>query len=91
MDLTPFFADDVFAIAAVLAGTAVRGIFDGAYVSAGAGLGMACSVPAFTLPTASVPAEVVGSTLAIDAVSYFVAEHQPDGTGVSILLLELSA
>ncbi len=91
MDLTPFFAGDEFAVDAVLAGAAVRGIFDGAYVSAGAGLGMSCTVPAFTLPTVGVSASVVGSALVIGTVSYFVAEHQPDGTGVSVLLLELSA
>lgn len=90
MDLTPFFSGDEFAVDAVLAGTAVRGIFDGAYVSAGAGLGMASSAPAFTLPTASVPGSAVGSALVIGAAAYFVAEHQPDGTGVSVLHLELS-
>lgn len=74
---------------ATLDGVAVSGIFDAAYVLAAAGtIGMADTRPAFTLPTASVPASPVGKPLVIGASNYLVAEHQPDGTGVSTLLLE---
>jgi hypothetical protein len=37
---------------------------------------------------ASVPASPVGKSIVIASVTYTVAEHQPDGTGVSTLLLE---
>jgi hypothetical protein len=87
-DLSPFFNTDEFADDANLAGGPVRGIFDSAYVSAGEGLGMASTAPAFTLPTAAVPASAVGRLLVVRGVSYAVAEHKPDGTGVSLLLLE---
>lgn len=85
----PFFSVSDFATSATLNGVAVSGIFDAAYALAGAGtLGMADTRPSFTLPTASVPASPAGKTLVIGAASYVVAEHQPDGTGVSLLLLE---
>lgn len=89
--LAPFFSLDEFAVEGLLDGTAVRGIFDQAYVAAGAGMGMSSTVPAFTLPTASVPASPVGKLLAIGSVTYAVAEHEPDGTGVSLLALERTA
>lgn len=74
---------------ATLAGLAVTGIFDAAYQSAEVGLsGMASTQPGFTLASASVPAGVTGLVLVHAGVSYTVVEHQPDGTGVSVLLLE---
>ena len=47
--------------------------------------------PPSPLPSAGLPADPVGLTLLISGVSYTVVEHRPDGTGVSILLLELAA
>ena len=44
-----------------------------------------------TLATADVPASPVGLTVVVGAVSYLVAEHEPDGTGISRLLLESAA
>ncbi|OWW18413.1 head-tail joining protein [Noviherbaspirillum denitrificans] len=85
----PFFSD--FGVAAMLDGVSVRGIFDNAYSHAGAGVGMAVSNPAFTLGTESVPANPVGKLLIVGSVTYAIAEHHPDGTGMSILLLEETA
>lgn len=78
-----------FAQAATLGGVAVTGIFDRAYEQANVGMaGMASTSPVFTLPTASVPANPVGTALVTGGVNYFVVEHQPDGTGISLLLME---
>lgn len=76
----------------VLSGITVSGIFDQAYDVAGAGLsGLSSSTPAFTLPTSAVPASPVGMALAVRGVNYAVAEHQPDGSGLSVLILERTA
>jgi hypothetical protein len=41
-----------------------------------------------TLPTAGLSANPVGQTAVVGGISYLVAVHQPDGTGVSTLMLE---
>lgn len=95
-DLSVFFNPAEFAQPAWLAGARVTGLFDNAYASADAGpFGMASTAPAFTLTSAQVPANVVGSVLTVGAeefgpesVQYTVVEHQSDGTGVSTLYLQ---
>ena len=74
---------------ATVNGVAVTGIFDNGY-SAGnvGGMGIASTQPTLTLSTASVPANPVGLTVVAASVTYTIAEHQPDGTGVSMLYLE---
>ena len=86
-DLAPFFAD--FAVNATVNGQAVRGIFDNGFASAEVGLvGMSSARPMLTLPTAGLSADPVGQTAVVGGTSYLVAAHQPDGTGVSTLMLE---
>lgn len=90
-DLAPFFAD--FGDAATLAGVAVRVIFDG---PGGVSNGMTIEAPQVQIATASVPAAYKGATLIIStgrgAGTYKVREHQPDGTGLSLLgLTEVAA
>lgn len=88
-DMSPFFNTAEFASDASLAGLPVRGIFDKDYEGGDVGLsGMASTQPGFTLASASVPAGVTGLVLVHAGVSYTVVEHQPDGTGVSVLILE---
>jgi hypothetical protein len=41
-----------------------------------------------TLLTAGLSADPVGQTAVVNGTSYLVAAHQPDGTGVSTLMLE---
>lgn len=82
-DLTPFFNTAEFADDAMLDGFPVRGIFERTYVEAGGGMGMSSTAPAFTLPTFDVPANPVGKLLVINGIAYRVAEHEPDGTGIS--------
>ena len=88
-DLSAFFSTAEFATAATLNGVAVAGIFDTPLALGVVGeYGMASTQPAYTLPSVSVPANPVGLALVIGATSYVVAAHEPDGTGVSRLLLE---
>jgi len=89
-NIPAFFAD--FGVAATLGGNAVRGVFDNGFALGSVGLvGMSGTQPTYTLPTASVtPADPVGQALVIGADVYAVAAHEPDGTGVSRLVLELA-
>ena len=91
-DLAPFFDTDEFAVDATLNGVAVRGIFDNSYqLGDVGGQGMASTAPVLTLATTDVPASPVGKSVVINSVSFVVAAHEPDGTGVSLLLLEKAA
>lgn len=84
-DFTAFFIEAEHASAATLNGVAVRGIFDNAYaLQEYAG---AASTPVFTLPSASVPALVVGLALVVGGTTYQVVEAMPDGTGITMLRL----
>ena len=89
-DLTAFFdATNGFAQAVTINGSSVSAIFDNANALGSVGpYGMASTQPMLTLPTTSVPANPVGLSAVVGAVTYLVAAHEPDGTGISRLLLE---
>lgn len=76
---------------ATLGGLAVQGIFKRAYVEVGTGMGMASTAPTFRLASTGVPASPVGMPLVIDAVNYAIAASEPDGTGMTLLILERTA
>jgi hypothetical protein len=70
----------------------VSGIFDDGYALGSVGtFGMATTQPTLTLSTADVPASVVGTSVVVGAQSYLVASHEPDGAGVSRLMLEVAS
>lgn len=85
-------------VTATVSGQSVVALFDnasaatllGAMGGRGVSLsGMAGTHPTLTLPTASVPSDPVGKTAVVNATNYLIAAHEPDGTGVSVLQLEL--
>lgn len=77
---------------ATVGGHAVQGVFDNAHTLGAAGpFGVATTQPRLTCATAQVPADPVGQAVVVAGGSYVVAEHQPDGTGISVLLLEVAA
>jgi hypothetical protein len=87
-DLAPFFVPGEFAgTADTLDGEAVVGIFDGAYVSAGAGLGMSDTRPVYLLPAADVPEGVVGMALVANSLNFNVVNTELDN-GTILLILE---
>lgn len=89
-NLAPFFAEGDFASQATLAGVNVLGIFTDPYAMGSVGgLGMATVRPTFALASSDVPADPVGLQLVVGGVSYGIADAQPDGSGVTTLLLEL--
>ena len=89
-DTTAFFDTTTgFAQAATVGGASVAVIFDNASALGSVGpFGMASTQPSITLPTAQVPATPVGTTVVVGGGTYLVAAHEPDGTGISRLLLE---
>lgn len=96
-DLAPFFAADSVGVSiATVGGVAGVGVqFSNGYALGNVGaLGMAGSQPAITLPDTAVPADPVGSAVVITAGqgmgSYLVAACEPDGTGITVLLLEVA-
>lgn len=90
-DLSTFFSTDEFADDATIGWDAVRGIFDNAYALGGVGpSGMASTQPVFILATALVPPNAVGTELLHNSIAYTIAAHEPDGTGLSTLMLELA-
>lgn len=92
-DLSTYFdTTNGFAQAAMLDGVAVAGIFDNGYALGQVGpFGMAGTQPTLTLPTAQVSADPVGLSCVLGSASYVVAAHEPDGTGISRLVLETAA
>lgn len=72
---------------------AVNCLFDNAYVRADVGpLGMDSTGPAITdVATSDVPASPRGKSVTVDGVAYKIAGHEPDGTGLSVVLLEKAA
>jgi hypothetical protein len=102
-DFTAYFAD--FGEAALLDGVAVRVIFDAPFAALpGDGLGMADNRPRALIKSSSVPSSVITTTadkvLVLSEAAtlrpgfptrYAVTEVQPDGTGLSTLILREAA
>jgi hypothetical protein len=85
-DVSVFFTD--FAETVNIGGTDTQAIFDSPYSAAGVGMGMDSNTPSLTLATINVPSSPLGLPVTVRSVAYVVAQHLPDGTGVSRLLLE---
>lgn len=85
-DLSVFFDLAGHGTAATVGGLAVVGIFDNGYAQAFDAV--ALSGPRLTLPTAAAPAATAGTAVVVAGTTYRVASVQPDGTGVTTLLLE---
>ena len=83
-DFDPFLTD--FGVTATLAdGSTITGIFDAASVDV---LTAASVGPQLIIKTASVGTLAYGSTLTISGVTYAVRQLDPDGTGMTTLILE---
>lgn len=88
-NLAPFFKASGLGVAVTVDGAAREAIFDAEHQLGGLAVaGIAAAQPMLTLPTAHVPASPVGKAAVIGSTTYTIVEHQPDGTGVSRLMLE---
>ncbi len=65
----------------------IDGIFDAQYIEPSTGV-VEDSGPVFTCATSSVPNAAHGDELVIGGTTYVVRGVQPDGTGVTVLVLE---
>jgi hypothetical protein len=91
-DLLAFLKTSDFAVTATYDGSAsVVGIFDNAHELASLGLAMqAAARPQFLCRASDVDPDPVGKRITVNDTDYRVAEHQPDGTGFTLLILKLS-
>lgn len=72
-------------VTATVGGVAVRAVFDDAYADQ---FGIAGSTPALQCASADVAAAVPGTAVVVNGVNYTVGSIQPDGTGMTRLLLQ---
>lgn len=90
-DLSPFLNASEFSVPATLpGGEVVQVIFDNAYEGALVGV-MESSMPTALGATSDLQALDHGSELQIGELSWVVAGIQPDGTGMTRLMLERAA
>lgn len=89
-DISAFLSTDEFAVTASIDGRLVNVIFDNGYQDALSGL-MESTQISCTGRTADLAASVQDTYLTIDYMTYRVNGNQPDGTGVTKLLLEFIA
>ncbi len=93
-DLSAFFRDEDFGVSATLTPSSgsertIMGIFDAEYVAAEAGgqVAISSNLPIFTCKTNDATNAADG-TLVVGGETYQIIEVRPDGTGVTILILE---
>lgn len=68
--------------------TALAGIFDNGYAEAGVGVvGVQGTGPQFVCREADVDANPTGKALVVNGTSYTVVRGEPDGTGMTRLVL----
>ena len=85
-DLSLFFGDEGFATHATLAdGRQFAGIYDRAYLDS---LTVDTVTPVFLCSTDSLWGVSRGDILEIDGADYYIAKMEPDGTGLTNIILE---
>ena len=93
-ELEVFFSADDFGVTATytpLGGSAsnVKGIFDNEFFEAAVGeVGVAIQQPRFVCRSSDISTAVEGDALIVNSVDYTIRVVQPDGTGVTTLVLE---
>lgn len=88
-DLANFFDTDEHGTAATYSGSTVNGIFDNEFFEADGGtVGVESAQPLFTCQTDDVSGIAHGDSITISGTAYTVRGVQPDGTGVTQLILE---
>lgn len=88
-NFSDFLDTDEFAHTVVYDGGNVNGIFDAAGQIVGLGLaGQRAVGPQFLCAVADVDANPRGKTVVYGGITYTVADHDPDGTGMTVLFLK---
>lgn len=84
-DLSEFLDAGDFAVSAIIGAASVEGIFDRQYVEVN---GMESYRPTFLCAAADVAAIARGAAINVEGAAFELAEQQPDGTGMVLLILE---
>lgn len=86
-DLSLFLSSDGFATTGTLKnGDTIKGIFDSAYLDS---LSVDSSSPVFLVATDDILGLVRGDEIDIEGVAYCIARLEPDGTGMTNIILEV--
>ncbi len=87
-DLDIFFNSNEFAVDVTYLAATIQGIFDAPFKSAVAGeMGIESTLPQVLVKTSDVASAVHGQTMTINSVVYQIIGIQPDGTGMTSILL----
>jgi hypothetical protein len=87
-DLEIFLNSDEFAVDVTYLGDTIQGIFDDEFSSAVQGeMGVESTVPQVLVRTSDVPNVAHSQEMTINSTVYKVIGIQPDGTGMTLLLL----
>ena len=84
-DRAEFVNTDDFGIAATYRGSSINGILGDEFVELN---GIESTRPAYLTLTTNIPNDPHGNTLVVDDINYNIVGHQPDGTGLILLILE---
>ncbi len=87
-DLDVFINADEFAVDVTYNAATIQGVFDDEFSSAVEGeMGVESTVPQVTVKTSDVSSATHGETMTINSVNYNIIGIQPDGTGMTLILL----
>lgn len=85
-DLDAFLSTDDFAVTATLGASTFSVIFDRAHLES---LGISTTQPVLVAKTSDVSSATRGTSITVNGTAYTVMDNQPDGTGMSTLILEV--
>ena len=89
-DFEPFFdTASGFAVQATVGAESFPVIFDNGYQAILNGA-FESTAPTAMVASANIPSVVQGTSITVDSTSYVVTGVQPDGTGMTTLILELA-
>ena len=87
-DRAAFLDSDEFGAVVTVAGVSVPGIFDAAYLAEDIlGAGLQGASPRLTCRTADVAGAAEGAAVVVDGAAYTLRRQEPDGTGMTVLIL----
>jgi hypothetical protein len=87
-DLTFFLNNEEFAVDVLYNAATIQGIFDDEFTSGAAdGVGIETTVAQVLVKTSDVASAAQGETMTINSVDYNIIGIQPDGTGLTLILL----
>jgi hypothetical protein len=87
-DLDIFLNSNEFAVDVTYQSATIKGVFDAPFESAVEGeMGIESTLPQVLVKTSDVASAVHGQTMTINSVVYQIIGIQPDGTGMTLILL----